>query len=113
MQLRHGAGAMLFLTALSAVGASIAAPAAHAVCGDHFVDDGEECDDGNQVGGDGCARNCTIETRKELVLDADRSFAVTQLTSLAITINITGSVTLTTDRKSTRLNSSHGYISYA
>ena len=29
------------------------------VCGDGSVDPGEQCDDGNQVGGDGCENDCT------------------------------------------------------
>lgn len=32
-----------------------------AVCGDSEPDVGEECDDGNTVGGDGCDATCTIE----------------------------------------------------
>ncbi len=32
------------------------------VCGDGTVDDSEECDDGNTVGGDGCSNNCVNET---------------------------------------------------
>jgi cysteine-rich repeat protein len=31
------------------------------VCGDGILDDGEECDDGNTVGGDCCTPTCTIE----------------------------------------------------
>ncbi|MEM7082511.1 MAG: DUF4215 domain-containing protein [Pseudomonadota bacterium] len=31
------------------------------VCGDSEPDDGEECDDGNLVDGDGCSSTCTIE----------------------------------------------------
>ena len=31
-------------------------------CGDHATSGGEECDDGNTVGGDGCAANCTLES---------------------------------------------------
>jgi hypothetical protein len=30
-------------------------------CGDGNLDDGEECDDGNNIGGDGCSANCMIE----------------------------------------------------
>ena len=30
-------------------------------CGDGFLDDGEECDDGNDVDGDGCSAACEIE----------------------------------------------------
>jgi cysteine-rich repeat protein len=31
------------------------------VCGDGFVDPGEECDDGNTLDGDGCSHDCKIE----------------------------------------------------
>ncbi len=30
-------------------------------CGDGKVETGEECDDGNDLGGDGCAEDCTLE----------------------------------------------------
>ncbi|MCB0352205.1 MAG: VWA domain-containing protein [Bdellovibrionales bacterium] len=30
-------------------------------CGNGALDEGEECDDGNNVGGDGCAPNCRVE----------------------------------------------------
>jgi len=30
-------------------------------CGDGFIDQGEECDDGNKVSGDGCNATCVIE----------------------------------------------------
>jgi cysteine-rich repeat protein len=36
-------------------------PIVRAVCGDGDVDDGEECDDGNAVSGDGCSSSCEIE----------------------------------------------------
>src|SRR5262245_1623991 len=32
------------------------------VCGNGVVDPGEECDDGNTTGGDGCSSECTNET---------------------------------------------------
>ena len=32
-----------------------------AVCGDNYLDLGEQCDDGNKVSGDGCAADCTDE----------------------------------------------------
>jgi cysteine-rich repeat protein len=31
------------------------------ICGDGVVDEGEECDDGNNNAGDGCGPDCTIE----------------------------------------------------
>ncbi|MFT3765934.1 MAG: DUF4215 domain-containing protein [Minicystis sp.] len=30
-------------------------------CGDGVIDPGEQCDDGNTVGGDGCSAGCTVE----------------------------------------------------
>ena len=38
-------------------------PYTQARCGDGTLDIefGEECDDGNNVNGDGCSRNCEIE----------------------------------------------------
>ena len=33
-----------------------------AFCGDEVVDDGEECDDGNTIGGDGCSGECLNES---------------------------------------------------
>lgn len=43
-------------------------------CGDGFVDDDEECDDGNDVDGDGCSSACEVEafegeTDGEIVID--------------------------------------------
>lgn len=32
-----------------------------AVCGDGILDDGEQCDDGNLIDGDGCSAQCTTE----------------------------------------------------
>jgi cysteine-rich repeat protein len=32
------------------------------VCGDGHLDEGEQCDDGNTVSGDGCSADCKIET---------------------------------------------------
>jgi uncharacterized repeat protein (TIGR01451 family) len=38
-------------------------------CGDGVLDPGEECDDGNNVDGDGCSANCTLEYCGDGVLD--------------------------------------------
>jgi TonB family protein len=38
-------------------------PPAAAVCGDGSVDASEQCDDGNNVSGDGCSATCRIEVR--------------------------------------------------
>ena len=35
------------------------------VCGDGSIAEGEQCDDGNDVGGDGCSAECQIETGYE------------------------------------------------
>jgi cysteine-rich repeat protein len=32
------------------------------VCGDGVLDNGEQCDDGNNISGDGCSASCSIET---------------------------------------------------
>ena len=32
------------------------------MCGDSFLEIGEECDDGNSVSGDGCSNICYVET---------------------------------------------------
>ncbi len=42
----------------------------HGICGDNLISypDGEECDDGNTISGDGCSQACTIE---ECVSDSD------------------------------------------
>ena len=46
---------------LTADGKSLSAPPPPApVCGDGHVDSGEQCDDGNQVQGDGCENDCTL-----------------------------------------------------
>ena len=35
------------------------------MCGNGVIDEGEECDDGNTIDGDGCSSSCTIE--KEVI----------------------------------------------
>ncbi|MGB0757082.1 MAG: SdrD B-like domain-containing protein [Patescibacteria group bacterium] len=32
------------------------------ICGDGVVDDGEQCDDGNRINGDGCSNQCLIDS---------------------------------------------------
>src|SRR5215470_129948 len=46
------------------------------VCGDGHVDAGEDCDDGNNFGGDGCAANCTSETSLTGQFDPTKTMAV-------------------------------------
>ncbi|MBG1233060.1 DUF4215 domain-containing protein [Aestuariivirga litoralis] len=48
---------------------ALAAPVPAGVCGDGALDAGEQCDDGNTVGGDGCASNCQTESCGNGVLD--------------------------------------------
>src|SRR5256884_7168452 len=58
----------------------------------------------------------TAATGMSTVTITGTSGTLSHTTTLALTVNTTVStltVTPTTDRKSTRLNSSHGYISYA
>ena len=48
-----------------------------ALCGDGIMDPGEQCDDGNRTGGDGCSSICTNETPQAACgdgqLDADEA----------------------------------------
>ncbi len=41
--------------------ASTESSTGHGVCGDGTLDEGEKCDDGNKVSGDGCSSTCTKE----------------------------------------------------
>ena len=52
-------------------------------CGDGIVDDGEACDDGNNVDGDGCAVNCVAEAPADRALT---SCAVPSVSALAIVL---------------------------
>lgn len=40
-----------------------------ALCGNGMVDEDEVCDDGNDVNGDGCSEQCTIEACGNAILD--------------------------------------------
>lgn len=71
-------------------------PVGEGVCGDGEVNvEGETCDDGNNAGGDGCAANCTAETRRETTLDPTRAKATAQARSLAIPLALSGTQALT------------------
>jgi cysteine-rich repeat protein len=52
-----------FLAAFAAFALLIASPQAHACgcCGNGVLDEGEQCDDGNRVNGDGCSAECEVE----------------------------------------------------
>jgi cysteine-rich repeat protein len=52
------------------------------VCGDGILDPGEECDDGNNVDGDGCAADCTIE--QDVPATSYRGMAVAALLLLVV-----------------------------
>ncbi|MGH7788213.1 MAG: hypothetical protein ACRERC_15180 [Candidatus Binatia bacterium] len=65
-------------------------------CGDGDVNvPGETCDDGNNLGGDECAANCTEQVRRMTVLDPARAGATVQLSNLTIPLNLTGTQVLT------------------
>jgi len=51
-----------------------------AVCGNHAVERGETCDDGNTTPGDGCDERCAIETPRPGAVSADVSIAGSELT---------------------------------
>ncbi|MBI1815023.1 MAG: hypothetical protein HYR72_08605 [Deltaproteobacteria bacterium] len=111
---------------LAATLALWAAPhGAWAVCGDAVVDSGEDCDDGGTcpsgdhagarcpasvtdgvdcgadivckpAGGDGCAANCTTETRRTFAYAPGTTFSRIQGAALGLTFPILGSQVLTT-----------------
>ena len=41
---------------------SVCIPIVTAACGDSLVSSGEQCDDGDAEGGDGCSESCTVES---------------------------------------------------
>lgn len=69
------------------------------VCGDGAMNvAGETCDDGNNQSGDGCAANCTVETRRVTELDPARAKATAQIRTIAIPLQLRGTQTLTVGR---------------
>jgi len=66
------------------------------VCGNGQQGPGEECDDGNNFGGDGCAVNCTTEDARVGVFNPAETVAVVQTEALPITLNLTGQQTFRT-----------------
>lgn len=72
-----------------------------AICGDGVTeaDAGEQCDDSNNYGGDGCAANCTLEEDFDLNLGASpaqsQSSATVQTISFPISLPLTGRVVIT------------------
>jgi cysteine-rich repeat protein len=69
---------------------------AWSTCGNGILEAGEDCDDLNWFGGDGCALNCTRETLRDFVMDPERSLATTQLESFAFQLSLTGFLKFTT-----------------
>jgi cysteine-rich repeat protein len=64
-------------------------------CGNNSVESGEDCDDGDNFGGDGCAANCTDETRRPSTL-AEGSGAFAQLQIFGIPIALSGNQAVVT-----------------
>jgi cysteine-rich repeat protein len=65
-----------------------------ATCGNGAVDQGEQCDDGNAAGGDGCSASCQMEATATpaLAMTADKQTIATELmTSNTVTVTLTGS----------------------
>ena len=46
-------------------------------CSDGIVNEGEECDDGNQVSGDGCSSECKLENASQFVCTLSGQFGPT------------------------------------
>jgi len=46
-------------------------------CGDGVIDSGEECDDGNNIDGDGCSAECEIEEQEPFCGDGNLDFGET------------------------------------
>lgn len=53
-------------------------------CGNSMVEAGEECDDGNNFGGDGCSANCTDESGRPGIFDSTQTQASVQSFGLLI-----------------------------
>ncbi|MEO8604397.1 MAG: hypothetical protein ABI629_17625 [bacterium] len=70
-----------------------------ATCGDGNVDPGEECDDGNNFGGDDCAANCTSETLRVGKFDSQKTLATVQTQAIPIILKISGQQTFRTGKK--------------
>jgi cysteine-rich repeat protein len=78
-------------------------------CGDSTMDSGEECDDGNNFGGDGCAANCTTGRFARRRVQSGQTIAVVQTgEAIPITLNLTGQQTFRTGRPRPRRPSRNG-----
>jgi cysteine-rich repeat protein len=65
-----------------------------AECGNGTKEAGEECDDGNTFGGDGCAENCTLETPRRCTFNSEAS-ATLQTYLFGLSLPLVGSQDLT------------------
>lgn len=73
-------------------------PSGEPICGNDIIEDGEDCDDGNNFGGDGCASNCTDETTRAGTF-TEASRASVRSTGLPpINLPLRGTTALTTGR---------------
>ena len=63
-------------------------------CGNSVMETGEECDDGNNFGGDDCSANCTDESGRTGVFDPAQTKASVQSFGLLVPLNLTGSQVL-------------------
>jgi cysteine-rich repeat protein len=71
-------------------------PSGEPECGNNVKEAGEDCDDGNTFGGDGCAANCTDEVATTCILDPTVSQATLQSQLFAIPLpNVSGEIILT------------------
>ncbi|MBX3027699.1 hypothetical protein KF840_22600 [bacterium] len=95
----NGDGSVAINELIAAVNAALAGCSpigGNEVCGDGQMNvAGETCDDGNNQGGDGCAANCTLETRRVTELDPARAKATAQVRTLAIPLQLSGTQVLT------------------
>jgi cysteine-rich repeat protein len=66
-----------------------------AVCGDGKVN-GEQCDDGNTLDGDGCSANCTVENYYECVNGTmtTPSFCIYSPTNIELTLRSINKIAL-------------------
>lgn len=70
---------------------------AGALCGNGgALEAGEQCDDGNNFGGDGCAANCTREDARVAIFDPTKTTVTVQIDSLPFDVTLTGRQTFRT-----------------
>ncbi|MBI2559481.1 VWA domain-containing protein [Candidatus Woesearchaeota archaeon] len=60
-----------FLILVSFIFSLIGAGSVSAICGDGVLDFGEQCDDGNNVDGDGCNAACSFEPKEQCIAPVD------------------------------------------